>query len=124
MTEGSWAEAALAAVRAGTARISVVGCGYVGLTLAVEHARTGSTVVGIETSEARAKELRAGTNPVPDVAIEATELVALRDAGTLTARPGGGRATAPTRSSLRGARRGASESARARHRRRGWRRPS
>jgi UDP-N-acetyl-D-glucosamine dehydrogenase len=84
MTEGSWAEAALAAVRAGTARISVVGCGYVGLTLAVEHARTGSTVVGIETSEARAKELRAGTNPVPDVAIEATELVALRDAGTLT----------------------------------------
>ncbi len=84
MTSDGWADAALERIRDGSARICIVGCGYVGLTLAVEHARTGSTVVGIETSEARAKELRAGTNPVPDVDITGAELASLRDAGTLT----------------------------------------
>jgi UDP-N-acetyl-D-glucosamine dehydrogenase len=79
-----WADAALEAIRAGGARICVVGCGYVGLTLALEHARSGSSVVGIEVNEARAKELRAGTNPVPDVAIPEGELATLRDAGRLT----------------------------------------
>jgi len=80
----AWADEARARITDGTARVCVVGCGYVGLSLAVEHARSGSTVVGIEVNEARAKELRAGTNPVPDVAIPDGELAALRDAGTLT----------------------------------------
>ena len=79
-----WFENSLASVRAGTARVTVVGCGYVGLTLAVEHARAGLRVVGIETNELRAKELRAGTNPVPDVFVGDEELARLRDNGKLT----------------------------------------
>ncbi len=84
MADSPWFENSLASVRAGTARTTVVGCGYVGLTLAVEHARAGSPVVGIETNELRAKELRAGTNPVPDVFVDDEELVRLRDDGKLT----------------------------------------
>ncbi len=79
-----WFESSIASVRTGTARVSVVGCGYVGLTLAVGHARAGSHVVGIETNELRAKELQAGTNPVPDVFVGDDELVQLRDDGHLT----------------------------------------
>lgn len=64
--------------------MAVIGCGYVGLTLAVEHARGGSTVVGVEADEARAEALQAGSNPVPDVEIGDADLMALRDSGRLT----------------------------------------
>ncbi len=83
MAAGDWWTGALDRVRSGEARVTVVGCGYVGLTLALEHARAGSTVTGIETNEARAKELQAGSNPVPDVDIPDGELAELRDAGRL-----------------------------------------
>jgi len=79
-----WFYTALARVQATEASVAVLGCGYVGLTLALECARAGFTVLGIETDEGRAKDLRAGANPVPDVEVPEGELVALREAGTLS----------------------------------------
>ncbi|MEX0874311.1 MAG: nucleotide sugar dehydrogenase [Actinomycetota bacterium] len=80
----SWFDAAADAIRSGTASTAVMGCGYVGLTLAVEHARAGSAVIGIETNDLRAKDLRAGANPIPDVFVTDDELLGLRDEGRLT----------------------------------------
>lgn len=84
MNPPAWFQPAIDAIRSGNARVAVVGCGYVGLTVALETARAGSSAVGIEVNEARAKDLRAGSNPVPDVFIPDGELSALRDAGRLT----------------------------------------
>ena len=81
-----WYDAAQERVSAKTASVAVLGCGYVGLTLALECARAGFRVTGIETDEARAKDLRAGANPVPDVNVAEGELERLRDAGLLTFR--------------------------------------
>jgi UDP-N-acetyl-D-glucosamine dehydrogenase len=84
MTQDSpWFEASKSAIEDGSATVTVVGCGYVGLTLAVACARSGLRVVGIEVNETRAKELRSGSNPVPDVFITDDELVALRGEGRL-----------------------------------------
>jgi UDP-N-acetyl-D-glucosamine dehydrogenase len=74
---------ALETISGGNARAAVIGCGYVGLTLAVESARAGSPVTGIDVNEALVKELRAGSNPVPDVYIPDGELARLRDDGRL-----------------------------------------
>ncbi len=38
-------------IRARTARVGIVGLGYVGLPLAVEFAKAGFTVTGIDVSE-------------------------------------------------------------------------
>ncbi len=79
-----WFDAALDRVAGKKASVAVLGCGYVGLTLALECARAGFTVTGIEADEGRAKDLRAGANPVPDVFIPEGELERLRDEGRLT----------------------------------------
>jgi nucleotide sugar dehydrogenase len=79
-----WFDAARDRISQGQASVVVLGCGYVGLTLALECARTGSVVTGIETDEVRAKDLRAGANPVPDVFVPDGELARLRDVGALT----------------------------------------
>lgn len=84
MERPAWVDASLEHVRGGTARTAVIGCGYVGLSLAVATARSGSAIVGIDVNEARIKELRAGSNPVPDVFVPDGELTALRDDGRLT----------------------------------------
>ncbi|MEX2393913.1 MAG: nucleotide sugar dehydrogenase [Actinomycetota bacterium] len=83
-TTPGWHDTLLQKIRSQDASIAVLGCGYVGLTLAVEFARAGFTVRGVEPDEHRAKELRVGTNPVPDVYIPDGELASLRDAGKLT----------------------------------------
>ncbi len=83
MSAPEWFDGAREAISEGRARVAVVGCGYVGLTLAVELARRGIDVVGIETDDVRAKELRAGSNPVPDVYIPSGELSELEAKGTL-----------------------------------------
>jgi UDP-N-acetyl-D-glucosamine dehydrogenase len=80
----SWEQRALDQVRTKQARVAVVGCGYVGLTLAVSVARAGMRVVGVEANETRAKQLLAGVNPVPDVALDDGELSELMAAGTLS----------------------------------------
>ena len=49
------------------AKVCVVGLGYVGLPLAVEFAKAGFMVTGIETDETKVKRLRQGKNYIPDI---------------------------------------------------------
>jgi UDP-N-acetyl-D-glucosamine dehydrogenase len=64
-------------------RVGVVGMGYVGLPLAVEFARKGIHVTGIELSEEKVKRLLAGDSYVLDV--DSKELGRLVRSGLLTA---------------------------------------
>lgn len=50
-----------------SARVGVVGLGYVGLPFAVEKAKIGFQVTGIEENKRRADKVNAGENYIPDV---------------------------------------------------------
>ncbi len=50
-----------------TARVGVVGLGYVGLPLAVEYAKAGFRVTGIDLQEAKVDRLNAGESYIQDV---------------------------------------------------------
>src|SRR5438094_1827279 len=50
------------------ARITVIGQGYVGLPLAVEFARAGFAVTGLDTDPDRVAALNLGQSHSPDVA--------------------------------------------------------
>ena len=50
-----------------TAHVAVIGMGYVGLPLAVEFARAGYTVTGLDTQAAKVEQLNAGQSYIPDV---------------------------------------------------------
>jgi len=67
----------------GTAVFGVVGLGYVGLPLAVEMAKAGHRVVGLEVSEGKTTEVNAGRSYIPDVPTE--ELAELVSAGLISA---------------------------------------
>jgi len=49
------------------ARIAVIGLGYVGLPLAVEQAKAGFRVIGIEREKERVNMINQGKNYIPDV---------------------------------------------------------
>ena len=66
-----------------TIRVGVVGLGYVGLPLAVEFARAGIRVTGIEVSADKVRRLLAGESYILDV--DADELKALVSRGLITA---------------------------------------
>ena len=51
-----------------TAVVGVVGLGYVGLPLAVEKAKVGFQVIGVEQNPQRAAKINAGQNYIADVA--------------------------------------------------------
>lgn len=70
-------------IRNRTARVSVVGLGYVGLPLAVEFARAGFRVTGIEVDPEKARRVNAGDSYVLDVA--SAELAPLVEQGRLEA---------------------------------------
>ncbi len=53
-----------------TAHVGVIGLGYVGLPLAVEFAKAGFTVTGIEVDPQKAASINAGQSYVQDVASE------------------------------------------------------
>jgi len=58
------------------AKIAVIGLGYVGLPLAVEKAKAGFTVVGIDRNKKRVAMVNRGENYIPDVlARELAEVV-------------------------------------------------
>jgi len=57
-------------IRSRTARAGVVGLGYVGLPLAVEFARAGFPVIGIDTDASKVAEVNAGRSYVGDVPAE------------------------------------------------------
>jgi UDP-N-acetyl-D-glucosamine dehydrogenase len=54
-----------------SARVGIIGQGYVGLPLAVEFARVGFSVTGFDTSVDRVSMLNAGRSHTPDVPDEA-----------------------------------------------------
>src|SRR5262249_61233433 len=51
-----------------SARVGIVGLGYVGLPLAVEFAKAGFHVTGINVSEDKTKRVNAGESYVGDIA--------------------------------------------------------
>ncbi len=71
-------------IREKTARIGVVGLGYVGLPLAVAFARRGYRVTGIEVDPRRAANLRKGRSYIEDVS--SVELKRLLREGLLEVR--------------------------------------
>jgi len=65
------------------ARVGVVGLGYVGLPLAVEYAKAGFSVTGIDLSVSKVDRVNAGESYIAD--IPTAELKPLVDAGKLRA---------------------------------------
>src|SRR5215475_1273566 len=57
----------LDSIRSGTAKIGVIGLGYVGLPLAVEFARRGFDVSGFDVDESKTNQINAGRSYIPDV---------------------------------------------------------
>src|SRR3989441_284148 len=70
-------------IRTRSARVGIVGLGYVGLPLAVEFARAGFTVTGIDISAEKARRVNAGDSYVGD--IPSSTLGPLVEAGKLRA---------------------------------------
>lgn len=73
----------LAKIESGGAVIGVVGLGYVGLPFAVEKAKVGFRVIGIEQNPARAEMVNCGENYIGDVCAE--ELKTLVESGFIVA---------------------------------------
>ncbi|MGH8400539.1 MAG: nucleotide sugar dehydrogenase, partial [Gammaproteobacteria bacterium] len=57
------------------AHITVIGQGYVGLPLAVEFARAGFTVTGLDNNEQRVAMLNQGCSPIDDVPSEELQVL-------------------------------------------------
>ncbi len=70
-------------IRTRRARVGIVGLGYVGLPLAVEFAKAGFTVTGIDISQDKARRVNAGDSYVGD--IPSATLGPLVEAGKLRA---------------------------------------
>src|SRR5213083_2185443 len=66
-------------IRNHQAHISVIGQGYVGLPLALEFARAGFTVTGLDTDLDRVGVLNAGRSYTPDVS--SADLATVLEAG-------------------------------------------
>ncbi|MCW5981301.1 MAG: nucleotide sugar dehydrogenase [Bryobacteraceae bacterium] len=66
----SAAEALAEKIRSRTAHVGVVGLGYVGLPLAVEFARAGFSVTGVDVSNWKAEAINRGESYVQDVPAE------------------------------------------------------
>src|SRR5690349_14372659 len=70
-------------IRTRTARVGVIGLGYVGLPLAVEFARAGFQVTGIDISPGKTSAVNSGDSYVGDVA--SATLGPLVESGRLSA---------------------------------------
>ena len=53
--------------RARTARVGIVGLGYVGLPLAVEFAEAGFCVLGMDIDAKKVRQIKAGRSYIPDI---------------------------------------------------------
>jgi UDP-N-acetyl-D-glucosamine dehydrogenase len=73
----------IARIESRNAVSGVIGLGYVGLPLAVELAKTGQTVVGIDISPDKVQSINQGVSYIQDVAT--AEVAALVKAGKLSA---------------------------------------
>jgi len=65
------------------AKIVIIGLGYVGLPLAVEEAKAGFTIIGIDRRQERVAMVNRGENYIPDIL--ASDLSAVVEAGKLRA---------------------------------------
>ena len=75
--DNSHLDTLLAKVAERTLRVGVIGLGYVGLPLAVEFAKAGLHVVGIDVAADKVGQLNEGVSYIPDVpSAEVAELVA------------------------------------------------
>src|SRR3984893_1297357 len=54
-------------IKTHTARVGIIGLGYVGLPLAMEFAKAGFSVTGIDVLEAKVAKLHRGESYVQDV---------------------------------------------------------
>ncbi len=79
----SAAQQLIAAIESRSARLGVVGLGYVGLPLAVEFAAEGFSVTGIDIAGDKVEELNRGSSYIQDV--PTTQLEPLVTAGKLRA---------------------------------------
>src|SRR5215203_6024008 len=70
MEEGGDVDELLARLTDRTAKVVVVGQGYVGLPVAIRASEVGFPVVGFEVSEARVAALLAGDSYVGDISDE------------------------------------------------------
>src|SRR6478672_2468638 len=70
-------------IRAKSARVGIVGLGYVGLPLAVEFAKAGFNVTGIDLQRSKVDRVNAGDSYVQD--IDSKELAALVKARKISA---------------------------------------
>jgi UDP-N-acetyl-D-glucosamine dehydrogenase len=77
------AQTLAAKIGARTARVGIVGLGYVGLPLAVEFAKAGFPVTGIDVSETKAQRVNAGDSYVGDIPTDT--LAPLVESGKLRA---------------------------------------
>src|SRR5438552_19161854 len=66
-----------------TARIAIVGCGYVGLPLGMAFAEAGFPVTGLDTDTDRVRQLNDGVSYILDVSSDRVR--AQRSAGRFTA---------------------------------------
>src|SRR5579863_7984576 len=82
-TAVSVAEALREKIKTHTARVGVVGLGYVGLPLAVEFAKAGFAVTGIDLNEEKTRRVNAGDSYIPD--IPSSILAPLVESGKLRA---------------------------------------
>jgi UDP-N-acetyl-D-glucosamine dehydrogenase len=83
MPVASCSEALASKISSRTARIGIVGLGYVGLPLAVEYAKAGFTVTGIDLVESKVARINAGDSYVQDVS--SSDVDALVNSGKLRA---------------------------------------
>ena len=60
-------------IRTRTAKTGIIGLGYVGLPLAVEMAKTGFQVTGIDLSQEKVNALNRGVSYIPDVPSQTVE---------------------------------------------------
>src|SRR5215813_8541195 len=67
ITASTTAQALEEKIRARTARVGIVGLGYVGLPLAVEFAKAGFNVTGIDVSEEKTRRVNTGESYVGDI---------------------------------------------------------
>jgi UDP-N-acetyl-D-glucosamine dehydrogenase len=78
-------------IRNRSARVGIVGLGYVGLPLAVEFAKAGFTVTGIDLSESKIAKVNAGESYIADIPgdlvkqlVDSGKLSATRDFGVIS----------------------------------------
>lgn len=83
MSKTSSKETLIKKIESKTAHLAVVGLGYVGLPLALEMAKAGFTVTGIDNDPGKCALANQGKSYIGD--ISDAELKAMRDAGRFTA---------------------------------------